>query len=207
MIALRSFWTTLFVAAALLLAPPALARDANPAASAFMQELGAKAIAELTDPAIPQPEREARFRRLLNEHFDMAAISRFVLGRYWRTASDAQRAEFQRLFEDFVVSAYSTRFSEYRGEAFRVAGSSNDDGNTTIVHSRIIMPSSENIRVDWRLRAAAGEFTVVDIIVEGVSMAVTQRAEFASVIQSRGGLDGLIEALRNRSAQAADNGP
>ncbi len=207
MIAVRKFCAAAVLAAAVLAAAPARAGDANPAASAFMQQLGATAIGELTDPAVPQPERQARFRRLLRERFDMAALSRFVLGRYWRSASDAQRAEFQQLFEEFIVASYSARFGEYRGEAFTVVGSTGDGGAGVMVHSRIDMRSSEDIRVDWRLRSIGDSFAIVDIIVEGVSMAVTQRSEFASVIQSRGGVDGLIEALRAKNAQSANSSP
>lgn len=205
MTALRPFFNALLMIAAFVVAWPAAAADANPAASAFMQTLGDDAIRDLTDPAVPKADREARFRRLLDDHFDMAAISKFVLGRYWRSANESQREEFRKLFEDFVVGSYSARFGEYRGEAFKVAGSSVDNAGSTIVHSRIDMPSSEDIRVDWRLRGAGPEFSIVDIIVEGVSMAVTQRSEFASVIQSRGGVDGLIEALRTKNAQSANS--
>jgi phospholipid transport system substrate-binding protein len=206
MTALRAFLAVLLIAAAVVVARPAAAAgDADPAASAFMQRLGNDAIDDLTDPAVPAPERQARFRRLLNDHFDMAAISKFVLGRYWRTADETQRGEFQKLFEDFIVVSYSVRFSEYRGEAFKVAGSNVESGGTVLVHSKIDMPTSEDIRVDWRLRGRDGEFVIVDIIVEGVSMAVTQRSEFASVIQNRGGVDGLLEALRTKNAQSANN--
>lgn len=206
MTALRAFLAALFIAVAFVVVRPAAAAgDADPAASAFMQTLGNDAIHELTDPAVPTPERQARFRRLLSEHFDMAAIAKFVLGRYWRTATEAQRAEFQTLFEDFIVGSYSARFSEYRGEAFKVVGSNAETGGTVLVHSKIDMPTSEDIRVDWRLRGRGADFAIVDIIVEGVSMAVTQRSEFASVIQSRGGVDGLIEALRTKNAQSANN--
>ena len=63
----------------------------------------------------------------------------------------------------------------------------------------MIRPGAENIRVDWRLRKA-GSFKIIDIMVEGVSMVITQRADFASVIQSRGGIPGLIEMLRQRTS-------
>lgn len=202
MTAIRAFFVCVLAFAALSVGGPVRAADDNPAASTFMQSLGEKAIQDLTDAAVPQPEREARFRRLLDEHFDMGAIAKFVLGRYWRTASEAQREEFRQLFEDFLVSSYSARFGEYRGKGFSVAGSDADNG-AVIVHSKIDMPSSEDIRVDWRLRPADGSFHIVDIIVEGVSMAVTQRSEFASVIQSRGGVDGLIEALRSKTAESS----
>ena len=205
MTAMRVIRTLLFAVALAFVAAPAGADDANSAASAFMQSLGSEAIAELTNPDVPQPEREARFRTLLDRHFDVPAIAKFTLGRYWRTATDEQRAEFSKLFEDFIVQSYSTRFSEYHGESFQVAGSTTDQTGITVVHSKIDMPSSEDIRVDWHLRARDTSFAIVDIVVEGVSMAVTQRSEFASVIQSRGGVAGLLDALRAKNAQSADS--
>ena len=205
MTAMRVIRTILLAVALAFVAAPAGADDANPAASAFMQSLGSKAIGELTDPAVPQAERQARFRTLLDQHFDVPTIAKFTLGRYWRTATDEQRAEFSKLFEDFIVQSYSTRFAEYHGESFQVAGSSTDESGAIVVHSKIDMPSSEDVRVDWHLRATGGSFAIVDIVVEGVSMAVTQRSEFASVIQSRGGVAGLLEALRAKNAQSADS--
>ena len=205
MYALRTFCTALLLTAAIAVEQPAVATgDSSPAAFAFIQELGNDAIKELTDPAIPQPEREARFRRLLVDRFDMAAISKFVLGRYWRSTNEAQRVEFQQLFVDFMVGSYSVRFSEYLGGGVKVTGSSAEDGGTILVHSTVDMPSSEDIRVDWRLRRADDTFAVVDIIVEGASMEVTQRSQFASMIQDGGGVDGLIEALRTKNLQFAN---
>jgi len=179
------------------------AEDAVPAASAFIQKMGTEAINELTGPNVPQADREVRFRKLLDSHFDMAAISKFVLGRYWRSATEPERADFQRLFEDYVVQSYSVRFGEYSGEGFEGTGSSNDVEGI-VVHSKIDRAAAEDIRLDWRLRPADGGFTIVDIIVEGVSMAVTQRSEFASVIQSKGGaVKGLIDALRAKTTQSS----
>src|SRR5262249_19911183 len=197
--ALRALCTALLLIAVIAVAQPAAATgEASPAAFAFIQELGNDAVNGLTDPAIPRSEREARFRRLLIDRFDMAAISKFVLGRYWRSANEAQRAEFQRLLVDFIVGSYSVRFSEYLGEGVKVTGSNAEDDGTILVRSKIDMASSEDIRLDWRLRSADGKFAIVDIIVEGVSMDVTQRSRFASTIQDRG-VNGLLEALRTKN--------
>ena len=204
----RAFCNALLFATVIAVAQPAAATsDVGTAAVAFIQGLGNDAIKELTNPAIPRPEREARFRRLLNDHFDMAAMSKFVLGRFYRSTDATQRAEFQRLFVDLIVGSYAERFSDYMGEGLRVTGSSAEDGGTILVHSKIDMRSAQDIRVDWRLRPADGNFTIVDIIVEGVSMAVTQRSEFGSLIQNRGSVDGLIEALRTRNVQSANRSP
>jgi phospholipid transport system substrate-binding protein len=206
---LRLTVTRAFCAAALILAtllmvarPVGAAGDANPAASAFIRDLAAEAIKELTDPAVPQPRREALFRRLLNDHFDMAAISKFALGRYWRLASESQRIEFQHAFEDYLVHSYSARFSEYHGTGLHVAGSTNEANGVVIVHSKINTSKTEDVLLDWHLHSTDATFMIVDIVIEGVSMAVTERADFGSVIQSRG-IDGLIEALRAKSSESA----
>jgi len=193
---------------ALAIGPAALrADDANPAASTFIQSLGTQAINELTGSAVPPAERQARFRRLLDSNFDMAAISKFVLGRYWRTATDPERSDFQKLFEEYLVQSYSVRFGEYSGERFEVAGSTRDEDGISVVHSKIDRTAAEDVRIDWRVRPAGSSFVIVDIIVEGVSMAVTQRSEFASVIQSKGGtVKGLIDALRAKTTQSANAG-
>lgn len=199
----RAVCTALLLAAIAVARPAGATGDAN--ATAFVQELGRDAMKELADRAIPPSEREARFRRLLVDRFDMPAISKFVLGRYWRSANETQRAEFQGLFVDFIVGSYAARFSDYLGEGVKVTGSSADDGGTILVHSMIDLPSAEAVRVDWRLRGADDDFVIVDLIVEGVSLEVTQRSQFASIIQSRGGIDGLMEALRTKSLQTADS--
>jgi phospholipid transport system substrate-binding protein len=195
----------LFIAPIVVARPAAATVNASPAASAFIQKLGRDAVRELTDPTVPRSERDARFRRLLVDRFDMAAISKFVLGRYWRSTDEAQRAEFQRLFVDFIVGSYSARFSEYLGEGVRVTGSNAQDGNTILVHSMIDMPTSEDVRVDWLLRSANDGFAIVDIIVEGVSMNATERSQFGSLIHDRGGVNGLIEALRTGTVQSAES--
>jgi phospholipid transport system substrate-binding protein len=96
------------------------------------------------------------------------------------------------------------RCSEYLGERVKVTSSSVEDGGI-LVRSKIDMPDSEDICVDWQLRPANDNFVIVDIIVEGVSMNVTHRSEFASIIHDRGGVNGLIESLRIKNLQSADS--
>src|SRR5262249_5592097 len=176
MTAMRVIRTILLAFAVAIAAAPAVANDANPAASAFMQSLANSAIQQLTDPTVSQGERRARFHQLLDAHFDMAAITKFILGRYWRTATEDQRTEFRRLFEDFLVQTYTARFAEYHGGGFEVTGST-VNGDITIVQMKVHLPAADNARVDWHLRAAGNSFRIVDIVVEGISMAVTQRSE------------------------------
>lgn len=203
MSALKSFLVLLF-AGFIAASPGAAAADAP---SDFITTLGTRAITELGDEDISQADREARFRTLLNEHFDVPAIGRFVLGRHWKAASDAERTEFLKLFEDFIVRSYAVRFAGYSGETFSVKGSTPGPKSATVVHSKVLRGSAEPIRLDWRVEPRGDKLVITDVIVEGVSMSVTQRSEFASVIQSSGGkIEGLLEALRNKTITADTTG-
>lgn len=172
------------------------------AAEDLVRTLGDRAIASLTAPDLSTSERQDRFRAILREGFDIDFMGRFVLGRYWRSASPAQRKEFLALFEDFVVQAYASRFKNYAGETLSVSAA-RDAGSDKVVPSSIVRKSGPPIRVDWRVRTTNGISKIVDVAVEGVSMAVTQRDEFAAVIQRNGGkVAGLIEALRRKTGKS-----
>jgi phospholipid transport system substrate-binding protein len=176
-------------------APNATAADAN----VFMNELWNRAV-EVLDKKAPLTERLTRFRQLFQADFDGPGIARFVLGRYWRTASEQEQQEYLKLFEDYVIFVYGTRLSNFNGETFKVRGSRSDESGT-VVSTDIISPSGESpIKVDWRLVADKGAFKINDVIIEGISMMVTQRSEFASVIQRHGGqVGGLLALMRERT--------
>jgi phospholipid transport system substrate-binding protein len=197
----RSLLTTLFVliATTTLAAPPPV----NPAdAVAFMNHLwnrAAELLNNKTDPAI----RQARFRQLFHEDFDVAGIARFVLGRYWLSASGEEQQQFIKLFEDYVVFVYTARLANFGGETFKIR-SSRSDGNGVIVSTDVISPGNASpLKMEWRLVSENGAYKVNDIIVEGVSMTATQRSEFASIVQRNGGqVRGLIALMREKTASA-----
>ena len=178
--------------------PNAIAADAN----VFMSELWTRAV-EVLDKKAPLTERLTRFRQLFHADFDGPGIARFVLGRYWRTASEQEQQEYMKLFEDYVIFVYGTRLSNFNGETFKVRGSRTDESGT-VVSTDIISPSGEPpIKVDWRLVADRGAFKINDVIIEGISMMVTQRSEFASIIQRHGGqVGGLLALMREKTNTA-----
>lgn len=176
--------------------------DAGVSPTEFIAGLGERAVSALTAPELTREERETRFRELLETHFDVPAIGKFVLGRYWRAATEEEKQEFLVLFEEFLVQGYARRFAEYSGERFEVRNVRQEAGGHTLVQSTVIRPSAENVRVDWRVLGVDESFRIVDVIVEGLSMAATQRDEFASVIQSKGGkVAGLLDVLRAKVRQ------
>ena len=188
----------------LFVGSPAGAPDAAAAdPSAFMSEMWKRAV-EILGKKTPQIERLARFRELFQADFDGPGIARFVLGRYWRSASQEEQQEFLRLFEDYVVFVYGTRFSSLNGETLKIRGSRAEESGV-IVSTDMINPGGEApVKIDWRLVTDNGVFKINDVVIEGISMMVTQRSEFASVIQRHGGqVSGLLSMMREKSKTAS----
>ncbi len=185
---------------AFMLVTLALAFSARAAedASAFVERLGDEATLVLSDDSLTRGDRRLAIEGMLQDYFDVALIGRLVLGRHWRAASSDERRNFLELFEAFVLATYARRLEAYAGETLEV-GQARDRGRQgVLVPSRLNQPAGEPIAVIWRLRRDGGSFRVVDIVVEGVSMVITQRTEFDSVIRrGDGGIDALLENLRS----------
>lgn len=171
-----------------------------PAAAAFIERLAQRAIEGLTARDIDTAERTKRFRELLTEAFDVPKIGRFALGAAWRTASAADREAYLRAFEDFIVATYASRFADYGGEQIRVVSSRRLDEGEAAVGTMFERARGEPVRVDWRLAPEGQSWKVIDVIIEGVSMAITQRDDFAATVQRNGGRVGpLVEQLREKA--------
>ncbi len=164
----------------------------------FISNLMEQGIGVLENKDMPEEKRQKKFSALLHNNFDMKTIARFSLGRYWRTSTKSEQKEYLKLFEDMIVEVYSRRFSNYDGQKIEVT-SAREEGRADIMVSSIIIPETgSKIDVDWRVRKKKdGQLKVIDIIVEGVSMSMTQRSDFSSVIQRGGGkIEVLLAHLR-----------
>lgn len=165
-------------------------------ASALIDGLAQRAIAVMKDSATAPAAKKAKLQTLLVNGFDLNAASKFALGRAWRTATPAQQAEYRKLYQAMIVEVYSRRFADYSGETFTVIGETKQSNGDMLVNSLVKSAGGGDLKVDWRVRGAR----VVDVIVEGVSMAVTQRSDFAAVIEQGGGkLDPLLAYLRTQA--------
>lgn len=162
-----------------------------------IEKMGQKAISFLSNNNLSQAQKEKEFRKLLKSNFDMATIARFALGRNWKVASKAQKKEYLRLFENLVVRVYASRFNDYKGEGFDVASYKDTGKKDVTVTSYIVPNSGSKVQVDWRVRNKNGSYKVIDVIIEGVSMSLTQRSDFSSVVQRGGGdVEVLLAHLR-----------
>ncbi|MDE0942901.1 MAG: ABC transporter substrate-binding protein [Alphaproteobacteria bacterium] len=173
---------------------------------AFLRTLATDVLVLLTDDNITQADRARDFRKLLRRDFDLPAVSKFVLGRYWRRANAAEKQEFEELFEDYIVAIYGHRLGNYGSTGMKVTGNRSDGKDGSIVHTKIAPANGPVILLDWRLKNRDGGWRVIDIMVEGVSLAMAQRSEFASVIRNNGGkVAGLLKKLRIKTQTLALN--
>lgn len=192
-----------FAALILLLCTPGLTRAAaTESANKFLTELTDRVLVQLTETGLAEVERRKRFRGLFNEAFDLPEIGRFVLGRYWRRADAAQHSEFLGAFEDLMLHRFLPMFSRYSGETFDIGATRpyRSDPDFVSVESKLRQLKGEPIRIDWRVRKRGDGYKIVDIVAEGVSMAVTLRSEYASVLKRNGGdVDALSQVLREKA--------
>ena len=167
---------------------------------AFVIGLANNAMEIMTAKGLSDNDRASKFRALFTGDVDIHEIAKFVLGRYWRAATPEQQQEFLKLFEDVVVLTWSPRFKDYGGDLRHTVIAVSQDGERGImVDSKVDRDKQQPISLQWRLKQGDNGLRVVDLVVEGSSMAITYRSEYASVIQSNGGkVEGLLSALRTK---------
>ena len=200
---------TLWRLAGILFAPLAvgggrvsIADDAI-SADQFVRVFATQILEVIGDRSQPQAERMRRVEVVAADRFDLDRIARIALGRYWKTAPDAERQEFSALFKAYVLTSYGRRFDEFAQRRLHVV-TSTPAGDDTMVES-YVEGGSTPIRLDWRLTPSADGWRILDLMVEGVSLVLTYRNEFAALIERSGGqLRGLIAELRGRVAGHQD---
>ena len=133
----------------------------------------------------------------------MKFIGQFVLGRYWKTASNEQKKAFIDAYRDLNIKTWSQRFDEFKGKEFIFKGTTpSNSANQIFVNSLVPMDQGEPAKVVWRVKQTGDNFKIVDIIIENVSLAITARNEYTAYVKSApGGINDLIKDLQNKTKQ------
>ncbi len=202
----RRRWIALFmpmlVAAAIVFAAfgrmPAGSATELQQAEAFINDLGVNLAGILSASDGKAADREQKLRDLMSKGIGFDVIGRFVLGRNWRKATPGQRENYQKVFKSYVLSTYTRRFAPYRNVGFKIIKSRKAGKRDAVVKTVLKRPEAKDIQADWRVRTVKGDPKIVDVMIAGISMAVTQRQDFAAVVR-KSGIDGLLEILRNHA--------
>jgi phospholipid transport system substrate-binding protein len=176
------------------------AADAAGDAKAFVQGIGDQVV-KVLQQNLPREQAGEQLNAIWLQAFDVDGIGRAVLGKNWKKATDEQRKTYMELFPKYVAKLYAIQFSDYAGQTFAIKGSKPGADGATIVTAEIDQPNGEPIKLDFIVQGGGQAMKVSDVKVEGVSLLVTKRSEFDSVVAQRG-IDGLIQALRQKVSES-----
>lgn len=172
------------------------ARDAS--AETFVQAEANRALKIL---AAPGASERQQFRAFVDQVADVPRITHFVLGKYARSITPQQYAEFAPTFRAYANGVYESRLSEYSGQGLKVSGSIARKPGDVVVQSQVTGPKGGQV-VQWRVINDNGGWKVVDVNVAGVWLAVTQQQDFVSTLDNnRGDINVLIRQLRQQTAR------
>ena len=180
-----------------LFALPARA-DASDAARDMIVRLG-RQLTDVANGAGSLEERRAAFERLIDGAADVEAIARFCLGRFWRTATPEQQLEYAGLFRTVLLRNITGKAGEYKGVAMEV-GKAQLREDEIVVASVVSRPGNAPNKIDW-IVTATGAPRLLDVVAEGTSLRLTQRADYAAFLSSHGNsIQALIDALKAQAA-------
>lgn len=180
------------------LAGPAVAATSTSGAQSFLETFTKRGLGIFGDQSLDTAAKRTKVRSMIDEGFDVEAIARDVLSRHYKGLTDPQRAEYHALYTDYVLATYFKQLVDFGNLNLAFLETNAAQNGDALVNTRADRPSGKPLRLQWRVRADdAGRFRIVDIIAEGVSIAVTQRSDFNAVMANKG-FDGLIAALQQK---------
>ena len=163
----------------------------------FVTSFAESAISILSSDSLSDAERTSSFTELVMSSIDLNLISKFVLSKAWKNASDEQKEEYLIAFKDYFVNSYANKLDQYTGEKVDVIGSQ-EAGKYVIVESNIIREGTDTLKINlkWRLLNKNNQIKIIDLNIEGISLVIAQREEFQSFLANNDyDLDKLIEKI------------
>ena len=161
-----------------------LAYSTNP--KEFISELVNDAISKLSNKDLTQDEKENFIEKISLENVDIEALGLYTLGELRKSSNDEDISKYQEVFEKFFLISLTSRLNDYSSGKFEILGEDKKSANYTIISSKILpADGSPEIKIDWRIYTKNPEKPLIrDLIVEGLSLARTQKEEFASILSS-----------------------
>lgn len=194
----RRFACALFIGllAGPVLFKPAAAQSATQA-SAFMQQTGEQLVQIVNGPG-SDAQKEAQLRQTIDQRVDVNGIAKFVLGRFWRVATPAQQQEYLNLFRRVLVISVDSKLGEYKGVTFTMGRTTPREGGQ-LVATVIKRPNQAPADVEWLVEDVNGSPKITDVVAEGTSLRLTQRADYASfIVHNNDSIQALLAAMKKQ---------
>tara|TARA_B100001057_G_scaffold473677_1_gene538442 strand:+ start:801 stop:1397 length:597 start_codon:yes stop_codon:yes gene_type:complete len=163
---------------------PLLSYSANP--KDFVNELVSEAINKLKDKNLNKDQKANFIEKIALEHVDIYALGLYTLGELRKSSNKEDVSSYQKSFEKYFLKSLTSRLTDYSSSKFEVLGEDKKSANYTIVNSKVSTgDGGPDIKIDWRIYTKNPEKPLIrDLIVEGLSLARTQKEEFASILNS-----------------------
>ena len=173
-----------------------LAYSSNP--KDFVYEMVNDAISKLADKNLNQNQKSIFIEKIARENVDIKGLGLYTLGELRKSADKENVSNFQKSFEKYFLKSLTSRLTDYSSSKFEIIGEDKKSSNYTIIKSKVI-PNDDGpeIKIDWRIYTKNPEKPLIrDLIVEGLSLARTQKEEFASILSSNNNdIEILIDKL------------
>jgi len=163
----------------------------------FVNKFTVEAKTILSDETLNENDRNNEFTNLVMSSIDINLISKFVLSKSWKTATDEQKEAYINAFKKYFINSYANKLNQYSGEKIIVSGSE-EAGKYIIVNSNIVREGTDTLKISlkWRLLNKNGVIKIIDLNIEGISLVIAQREEFQSFLANNDdNLDTLIKKL------------
>jgi phospholipid transport system substrate-binding protein len=161
----------------------------------FILETTQNAKKIILDKAIGDKDKRKQLEKLALDTVDVAGLAKYTLGQERKNLSDKQISQFVSTFRVFFSKNLSNKLKDYSDQEVKITGSKKISDNYVLVNSKIVsLKDKQEIAVDWRVFLVDGNLIIRDLVVEGLSLARTQREEFASIIANKK-FEGLIQSL------------
>ncbi len=175
------------------------AHAANDPAATVVEQTTSRVIAVLVDKSLSTEDKRKRVEDVVLQSVDFETLSRLVLARNWSRFTDAQHDEFMTLFKNHLSMTYGRNVESYKNEKVQITGSRPENGGDVTVKTKIVRDGGGNdILVDYRLRQREGQWKIIDVVIEGVSLVSNFRSQFQDVV-SNGGPEKLLALLREKN--------
>ena len=151
----------------------------------FVNELVNEALSKLSDKNLNKEQKIAFIKKVAKENVDIEALGLYTLGELRKSSSKEDISKYQISFEKYFLKSLTSRLTDYSSSKFEVLNEDKKSSNYTIINSKITSNDNPEILIDWRVFTKNQDKPLIrDLIVEGLSLARTQKEEFASILSS-----------------------
>ena len=194
---MNTFIKKIFFFISIILLVSSNSNSAESNAEAFVLKLTDEAKIIFNDKSLSKDSRLKKLNDLSSKYLDLDALAGYTLGDYREKATSSERENFNKLFREYFIKNMSSNLNDFADQDLKIIDSKKINENNIIVSTKIFSKKdAQEIAVDWRIFTKDSKLLARDLVVEGLSLARTQKEEFASIIASKGFV-GVISALEN----------